>query len=609
MQACGIPFSRYIFSRQAALQWCCQVAVLSLLTVFAVTKSALAVAGGAEPESAPYAVVLPDNKGAIATVQPLATEAAVAAFERGGNAIDAALAAAFTLGVVDSHNSGIGGGCFIIARLANGKVIAIDGREMAPSKASTDMYLRVSSGEKRGQGDTERTKTVDAKLSKTGALAVGIPGSVQALFDLQAMGGKLSFKAVLEPAADLAEAGFAIDNTLAKRLSAKAGDIALFPATAAVFLNADGSPKRAGQRLIQTDLAASYRHLAKQGPDWFYRGAFAQKTAQWMADNGGIIRADDFARYTTVHRAPIHSQFNGYDIYGFGPPSSGGVHIAQMLNILEGMPLKSLSEQARYHLLAETMKLAFIDRAHWLGDADFVAVPRGLIAPAYAAKLRKKIDRNRASEVASHGLPPGASEDFFYQQVNKHTTHLTTADADGNWVAITTTLNTSFGSKVMVPGTGVLLNNQMDDFAAAPGVPNAFGLLGAKANSIAPAKRPLSSMSPTLVMRNNAPVLTLGAAGGPTIISQVMQGLVNYLALDLPLEQAIDTPRIHHQWRPDLLFTELPLGGDVAKALAQKGHSLRAAGDFGGTQAIAYKDGAFTAVTEPRVIRRNRAHR
>ena len=569
--------------------------------IFFSVASVFACAGG-QTAGADYAVVLPEQKGAIATVQPLATQAAVDAFNRGGNAIDAALAAAFTLGVVDSHNSGIGGGCFILARLANGKIIAIDGREMAPAKAHRALYLKPQSAAELAQGVTPE---VNRGLSKTGALAVGVPGSVQALHDLQQMGGKLSFADVLSPAAKLAEVGFPIDNTLAKRLSSKVGDIAKFPATAKVFLTPQGKPLAAGAVLKQADLAATYRLLAKHGPQWFYRGDFAAKTAQWMQANGGIVTAEDFAAYKTVHRKPVHSQFMGYDIYGFGPPSSGGAHIAQMLNILAAEPLAKMPEAERYHVIAEAMKLAFADRAHWLGDADFTPVPRGLISPEYGARLRQQIDLSKAADVKGHSLPPGASKDFFYQQINKHTTHLTTADAEGNWVAITTTLNTSFGSKVIVPGTGVLLNNQMDDFSALPGVPNAFGLVGAEANSIAPGKRPLSSMSPTLVLKNGAPVLTLGAAGGPTIISQVLQALVNTLALDKPLLSAIDTPRVHHQWRPNWLFTELPLDGEVAKALKAKGHPLRAAGDFGGTQAISFKDGKFTAVTEPRVIRRN----
>ncbi len=540
-----------------------------------------------------YATVLPGHKGAVATVQPLATEAAVNAFAKGGNAIDAALAAAFTLGVVDSHNSGIGGGLFIVARLANGKVIAIDGREMAPAKAHRDMFLR----------DGKASKA----LSKTGALAVGIPGSVQALYELQQKGGALTFDQVLMPAAKLAEAGFPIDNTLANRLARTADKMQPFEATKKIFFDKKGQPLQAGTVLKQPDLARSYRSLAKHGPNWFYRGEFAKQTAQWMARNGGIIDANDFARYHTVHREPVHSRFMGYDVYGFGPPSSGGAHIAQMLNMLDGLPIGTMTDAERYHWLIEVMKRAFADRAHWLGDADFVPVPKGLIGADYAKTLRKTIHPSNASETQkiTHGMPPKAASDFFYKQLNKHTTHLTTADAKGNWVAITTTLNTSFGSKVVVPGTGVLLNNQMDDFVAAPGVPNAFGLVGGEANSIAPFKRPLSSMSPTLVLKNNQPVMTLGAAGGPTIITQVLQGLVNYLALNKPLEQALDTPRVHHQWQPDWVFTELPLEGKTAKALDAKGHKLRKAGDFGGTQAIVLKNGQFEAVTEPRIIRRN----
>ena len=538
-----------------------------------------------------YSQVLPNQKGAVATVQPLATQAAVNAFTAGGNAIDAALAAAFTLGVVDSHNSGIGGGCFILARLASGQILAIDGREMAPAAASPAMYLR--------------NGKLDPRLSKVGALAVGVPGSVQALYDLQKAGGKLHFDDVLLPAATLAEQGFAIDNTLAARLRATAADLAQFEASKKVFFKPNDQPLAAGDWLKQPDLAATYKALAQKGPSWFYRGPFAQKTARWMQNNGGIITQQDFANYRSFFREPIHSQFMGFDIYGFGPPSSGGAHVAQMLNMIDGEPLAKMPEVERYHLLVEVMKLAFADRAQWMGDADFVPVPKGITASIYGKQLRLLIDPKKAAQNTSFHLPPSASTDFFNQALNKHTTHLTTADADGNWVAITTTLNTSFGSKVMIPETGVLMNNQMDDFATAPGIPNAFGLVGGQANSIAPGKRPLSSMSPTLVLRQGRPVLTLGAAGGPTIITQVFQALVNHIALEKPIKEAIAMPRVHHQWQPDWLFTELPLDGDTAKKLVVKGHNLRAAGDFGGTQAISFTGGQFTAITEPRVLRRN----
>lgn len=534
-----------------------------------------------------YARSTSDGQGAVASVNPIATQAGVNAFAAGGNAIDAALAVAFTLGVVDSHNSGIGGGCFILVRTAEGKILAIDGREMAPAGAHRDMYLR--GGE------------VQSELSKTGALAVGIPGSVAALHLLQEAGGRLSFADVLLPAARIAEQGFAVDATFVSRLQSTQDKIAQFPASAEIFLRSDGEPLSPGDVLKQQDLADSYRRLASEGPEWFYKGEFAQKAARWMAANGGIVTAADFANYETVLRQPVQSEFKGHTVHGFPPPSSGGVHIAQMLNIVEHYDLPELSQAERAHVLAEAMRLAFADRAYWLGDSDFVPVPQGLISPEYARILAQKIDLTKRMAAVSHGLPPNADSQLF----DKHTTHIATADVEGNWVAITTTLNTSFGSKVVVPGTGVLLNNQMDDFAAQPGVPNAFGLVGAEANSIAPGKRPLSSMSPTIVEKNGKPVLTLGAAGGPTIITQVFQTLVRYLALGQPLEQAVAGYRVHQQWRPDMLFVEPGVPTDVQQHLRAKGHQLKEMGSFGGTQAIARENGHFKAVAEPRVIERN----
>lgn len=544
------------------------------------------------PSAAPlaasaYARSTADHFGAVASVNPIATQAGINAFAAGGNAVDAAVAVAFTLGVVDSHNSGIGGGCFILVRTADGQVLAIDGREMAPSDATRDMYLRDGK--------------VIAKLSKTGALAAGIPGSVAALHQLQQRAGTLKFADLLLPAAEIAERGFAIDATMAKRLQSTAEQLRAFPSSARVFFKADGSALSAGDVLRQRDLASSYRKLAEHGPKWFYQGEFAEQTAAWMRSNGGLITEQDFADYRTVLRQPVVSQFNGYTVYGFPPPSSGGVHIAQMLNIMEHFDIAQLSEAERTHVLAEAMRLAFADRAYWLGDADFVPVPKGLIHPDYGARLAAGIDLQQAAANVSHQVPPNAATELF----GKHTTHIAAADQQGNWVAITTTLNTSFGSKVVIPGTGVLLNNQMDDFVAQPGVPNAFGLVGAEANSIAPGKRPLSSMSPTLVLKNGAPVLTLGAAGGPTIITQVFQTLVRYLALGQSLREAVAGHRVHHQWQPPLLFVEPTVDQSVQEQLAQKGHSLRDMGSFGGTQAISFKNGRFQAVTEPRVIERN----
>lgn len=536
-----------------------------------------------------YAAVFGDQQGAVASVNPLATQAGLRAFAAGGNALDAALAVAFTLGVVDPHNSGIGGGCFILVRLADGRVLAIDGREMAPGGITREHYL---DGGK-----------VQPELSKVGALAVGIPGSVAALHHLQSLGGKLSWEKVLLPAAQSAESGFAIDATMAERLAGNRDRLARFPEAATIFLRADGTPPEPGEILHQLDLAKTYRALAKQGPDWFYRGEFAERTGRWMTANGGVVRAEDFHNYTIKLRQPLHTRFRDYDIYGFPAPSSGGTHVAQILTMLEPLDLKALSEVDYYHSVGEAMRLAFADRAFWLGDPDFAKVPVGLLDPSYLAERAGGIDPNRRMPHVEHGLPPGADSGL-----DRHTTHIATADAQGNWVAITSTINTSFGSKVVVPGTGVLLNNQMDDFSLQPGVPNAFGLVGEQANRVEPRKRPLSSMSPTLVLQDGQPVLTLGAAGGPTIISQVTQVLLRHLALGEPLDEAMAGLRVHQQWQPDLLFIESAMTPDIRAALEKKGHTLKDLGSFGGTQAIGLKDGKFIPVTEPRVILRNAAH-
>lgn len=537
----------------------------------------------------PYAASSQNQAGAVATVHPLATKAGLEALEQGGTAIDAAVAAAFALGVVDSHNSGIGGGNFAMVRYADGSIEALDGREMAPAKASRDMYLR--DGKARND------------LSTTGALAIGIPGSVAVYDYLQRRAGKLSWSAVILPAAKLAEDGFPLAQISADRLTSTAPVLRQFPAAAAVLLDKHGQPWPAGHRLQQPQLAATYRALAQQGADYFYKGAFARAVDNWMAGNGGLITASDFANYEMKRREPVVSQYRGYTIYGFPPPSSGGVHVAQILNILSAFDVASLPETERYHLLAEAMKRAFADRAYYLGDPDFVRVPRGLVDRQYGLQLARDIDLNKTSSGVEHGQPPRADVDWF----GKHTTHISAADRWGNWVAITTTVNTSFGSKVMIPGTGVVMNNQMDDFAIAPGVANAFGLVGNEANSVQPKKRPLSSMSPTLVLKGEQPVMTLGAAGGPTIITQVVQALVNVIDLGQGAEQALASQRVHHQWRPDVLLVENQLPQAAAAALEQRGHELTRRDFFGATQMIIRNgDGSFDAASEPRVMAINR---
>jgi len=527
-------------------------------------------------------------KGMVASVHPLATDAGVAALNRGGNAIDAAIAVGLTLGVVDAHNSGLGGGCFILIRRADGKLFAIDGRETAPAKASRDMFL------KDGKPDTN--------LSQMGPLAVATPGALAAYELAVKSHGKLPLAELVLPAAKIADEGFRLDANNASVLARNAAVLRKHSGSKLDILQADGKPYVAGELLRQPDLAKTYRSIAERGADWFYRGAFAQSVGDWMSKNGGVLSADDFAAYRPVEREPLVTAYRGRTIVGFPPPSSGGIHVAQILNILEGHDLAALhaKDAGEYqHVLAEAMKLAFADRAFWLGDADFVRVPQGLIDKEYARTLAAKIIPGKATPLAGHGTPPAADERVFL----KHTTHIAAADAEGNWVAMTQTINTGYGSLVIVPGTGLVLNNEMDDFSIAPGKPNAFGLVGAEANAVAPGKRPLSSMSPTIVLEDGRPVLTVGAAGGPTIITQVLQALVRTIDLNQPLPDALAQPRIHHQWSPDEVRHETKLAAELQKSLADRGHQLKSVGKMGVTQAIGFDpaSGQFLGVHDPRV--------
>jgi gamma-glutamyltranspeptidase/glutathione hydrolase len=317
-----------------------------------------------------------------------------------------------------------------------------------------------------------------------------------------------------------------------------------------------------------------------------------------MKRNGGILTVEDFQNYKVSLREPVRSTYRGFTIVGFPPPSSGGVHVAQTLKILENFDLPAFGEAERLHVMAEAMKLAFADRAYWLGDPDFVKVPRGLMDRNYATMLAGKIDRDHVTRVPSHGVPPDWQSDVF----KKHTTHFSVADANGNWVACTATINTSFGSKVVIPGTGVVMNNEMDDFSIRPGVRNYFGLIGGQANTVVPGKRPLSSMSPTLVLKNGQPIVALGAAGGPKIISQVVLELVCLLDLGMSPEQALVQPRLHHQWSPNQLMIEKTLPRGVQDGLAHRGHQLKKLPPMGVSQIVARSsDGkAFVGAADPR---------
>ena len=546
------------------------------LTLPFLALALLPSAARAHVGSAPHAMV--------ATVDPAATDAGVDALRHGGNAVDAAVAAALTLGVVNGHHSGIGGGCFMLLRTADGHLYALDGREQAPAKATADMFIH------DGKGDT--------KLSQNGPLASGVPGSVAVYSYAVDHFGHKKLADLLRPAADLAETGVRVDRGESARIRSQAKTMAKYPGMAAVFLKGD-KPLAEGDTLRQPDLARTYRAIADHGPDWFYKGEFAQSVGSWMATNGGVLTADDFAAYNMKLRDPLVTTYRGYTIVGFPPPSSGGVHVAQILNILQNFDVADLQRRdpaLRVHVMAEAMKLAFADRAFFLGDPDAVHVPRGLADAAYGKQLAGRIKLDATLADVDHGTPPDA--DYF----GKHTTHVAAADDQGNWVGITATVNTWFGSKVIVPGTGVILNDQMDDFAIQPGVPNAFGLVGSAANAPGPGKRPLSSMSPTIVLKDGQPIMTCGAAGGPTIITQSLLAVSNVIDLGDDLGTALSRPRFHHQWQPDTLTIEKTFPTPLLDELTKLGHPLKVIAPVGACNAVMrLPDGSFLGVAEPRV--------
>ncbi len=549
----------------------------------------LAALALASPPSALPADAPAFPRGAVATVHALATEAGVQAMRDGGNAVDAAVAAGLVLGVVDGHNSGLGGGCLMLVRTPDGTIVAIDGRETAPAAATRDMFLRDG--------------RADPTLSRTGPLAVATPGQVAAFHDAVVSFGKLPWRDLCSRAARIAADGFEITPSYAARIGSVGDDLARDPGARAIFLGPDGTALVAGAILRQPDLARSLEALGDGGPEWFYRGPFAGRVDAWMRAHGGILTAEDFAGYRALRRAPIVTAYRGREIVGFPPPSSGGIHVGQILSILGHFDLAGVGPESIdfRHVVAEAMKRAFADRARWLGDADQVPVPRGLVDPDYAAGLAAGIDLARATPVVSPGIPPRSGTDLFPPA--GHTTHWSVADAEGWWVACTATVNTAFGAKVVVPGTGIVLNDEMDDFVAEPGVPNAFGLVGGEANAIAPRKRPLSSMAPTLVLEGGRPVLAVGAAGGPTIISQVVLAIVQSLDHGATPEEALARPRFHHQWSPDTLRIERAAGPDAAAALRERGHDVDAVDGIGAASMVTRPDpdGPFGGAAEPRI--------
>jgi len=562
---------------------------LALLIAFAFLNASLssvapnAFAAAREPVRAKH--------GIVASTNGVASSVGVDVMKRGGNAVDAAIAVAFALAVTHPAAGNLSGGGFMMIRLNNGKTTAIDYREMAPAAATRNIYLDKDGKLIQGEGG-----------SLEGYRAAGVPGTVRGMeLALKKYGsGKLTWSQLIEPARRLAANGFEVTYSLARSLRNSKDYLSKYPETKRIYLK-EGDFYNEGEVFKQPDLAATFARLQQGGPNEFYEGETARLIVNDMKRNNGLMTLEDLRGYVAKERAPLRGVYRGHEIISMPPPSSGGAVLIEMLNILEGYDLGKLDANSseRYHLMAEAMRRAFADRAEYMGDSDFVKVPvAGLIDKAYAAKLRSNISTERASTSAEvrAGRPAG------YE--SEETTHFTVVDAEGNAVANTYTLNNSYGSAAVAKGTGMLLNDEMDDFAAKPGTPNMYGLIQGERNAVAPRKRPLSAMTPTIVLRKDGSFwFTVGSPGGPTIINTVLCVITNVIDFDMNIQQAIDAPRIHHQWLPDELVGEpLGLSGDTQKALTSRGHTLakqRTLGDAEGIM-IEEKTGVRLGATDPR---------
>jgi gamma-glutamyltranspeptidase/glutathione hydrolase len=516
--------------------------------------------------------------GMVVTSQKDATRAGVSMLRLGGNAVDAAVASAFALAVTQPFSAGIGGGAFVLIRRGNGDVVALDARETAPAAADRDMFVRPG---------------VPERASLVGPLAVATPGFVAGMLLALERYGTKPLADVLAPAIELAERGFEIGPYHAGMLAYMAGKELpeRFPETGRIQFPPPGTPPAPGWRLRQEDLGRTLRRIAERGAAGFYEGAIARAIADDMAKTGGLVTTADLAGYQPRLREPVRGRYRGLDVLSFPPPSSGGIALIQTLNILEGFDLARFGagSSAAIHRVAEALKLAFADRAAYMGDPDFVEIPAAwLVSRAYADEQRARINPPRwrrapwtwgRDEVAIRVEGPGLPGD------DAGTTHLSTSDAAGNAVALTMTINTPFGSGMTVPGTGILLNNEMDDFSVAPDTPNTYGLVDTRgANAVAPGKRPLSSMTPTILLRDGEPFMVTGSPGGPRIISTSPGGpriisttlltVLGVVDFGMTVSEAVAAPRFHHQWVPDRITVEPAIAADVVEALRRRGHEV-----------------------------------
>jgi gamma-glutamyltranspeptidase / glutathione hydrolase len=554
-----------------------------LLLIWVLTFVNVSHAAAREPVRAKH--------GMVASTNEVASGVGVDIMKRGGNAVDAAIAVAFALAVTHPAAGNLGGGGFMMIRLKDGRTTAIDYREMAPAAAHRDIYLDKNGNLIEGEGG-----------SLIGYRAAGVPGTVRGMeLALKKYGsGKLTWAQLVEPARRLAANGFTVTFSLARSLHSSREYLSKYAETSHIYLRSNNFYKE-GEIFRQPELAATFARLQRSGPNEFYDGETARLIVADMKRNNGLMTMEDLRGYIAKERTPVRGSYRGHEIISMPPPSSGGAVLIQMLNILEGFDFQKLEANSsdRYHLMAESMRRAFADRAEYMGDSDFVKVPvAGLIDKSYAATLRATINTDRAStsDEVRAGRPAGYESD--------DTTHFTVVDADGNAVSNTYTLNNSYGSAAVVRGTGILLNDEMDDFAAKPGTPNLYGLIQGERNAVAPRKRPLSAMTPTIVLRKDGSLwFTVGSPGGPTIINTVLCIITNVIDYEMNIQQAIDFPRIHHQWLPDELVGEpFGLSGDTQRALTSRGHKLaklRYLGDAEGIM-IEEKTGMRLGATDPR---------
>lgn len=522
----------------------------------------------------------------VASQEELASKIGVEILKQGGNAVDAGVAVGFALAVTLPRAGNIGGGGFMMIYDAKKKrTFALDYREMAPVKAYKDMYL-------------DESGNAVEELSRFHGLAVGVPGTVAGLITALENYGSMDLKTVMAPAIKLAEQGIIVTPDLYTSLQSAKERLQKWDSSKPVFFKDGGqSDYQIGDKLIQNDLANSLKLIAKNGRDGFYKGKTAKAIADSVTAAGGLMTIEDLESYKAVIREPVMGSYRGYSIASMPPPSSGGIHIIQILNILENYRIGEMGHNTAetIHVMAEAMKLAYADRAEYLGDPDFVKVPmKGLTNKDYAHSLQQQIsqDKARPAKDIKHGQPMPYESD--------QTTHFSVMDKDGNVISNTYTLNFSYGTGMVANGTGILLNNEMDDFSAKPGVPNGYGLIGGEANAVQGGKRPLSSMSPTLVFKNGKPILATGSPGGSRIITTTLQIIMNVIDHKMNIAEATHAVRVHHQWLPDELRIEKGLNQDTIKLLQAKGQNVVEKGAMGSTQSIMYTDKGFFGSSDPR---------